>query len=98
MGSNDRYDERTYGADEVYDEGAHPENRKDAEYDEDDYEYANAEGSVVEDDGSFLGESLAWLLFLSGLALFLFPEPATSTLGVGLMVASIVVWIADALF
>jgi hypothetical protein len=47
-----------------------------------------------EGDGRWLTRSLAWALVLAGLAMFLFPEPASSLLGIGLIVAGLVVWVA----
>lgn len=45
-----------------------------------------------EDDDSWLGIGLASILLIVGALLFLFPEPGTSLLGIGLMVAGLVVW------
>ncbi|WP_089817705.1 hypothetical protein [Halomicrobium zhouii] len=52
-------------------------------------------GGREADDG-WLTRGLAWALLLTGLALFLFPEPATSMLGIGLIVAGLVVWVVSA--
>ena len=92
MSSTDPYDEddRTY-AEEVYEEDVYGD---DEAYGGGPHEDAYAD---KEDDGGFLGESLALILFVVGIALFLFPEPATSTLGLILMGAGVLVWAADAL-
>lgn len=47
-----------------------------------------------ESDDGWLGIGLAGTLLLTGVILFLFPEPATSMLGIGLIVAGLVVWVA----
>lgn len=47
-------------------------------------------------DDSWLTRGLASMLLLSGILMFLFPEPATSLLGIGLIVAGLVVWVATA--
>jgi|GEM_PF-2863391 len=49
-----------------------------------------------ETDDSWLTRGLAWALLLAGFALFLFPEPATSMLGIGLITAGLVVWVLSA--
>ena len=46
-----------------------------------------------EADDSWLTSGLAWALLATGLVLFLFPEPATSMLGIGLIVAGLAVWV-----
>jgi hypothetical protein len=51
---------------------------------------------AAEDDG-WLGEGIAGTLLLVGVVLFLFPEPATSALGIGLVTLGVLVWVADAL-
>ena len=50
-----------------------------------------------EGDDSWLGMGLASILVVSGVLLFLFPEPATSLLGIGLIVAGLAVWVASAM-
>lgn len=50
-----------------------------------------------EGDDSWLTRGLAWTLLLSGVVLFLFPEPATSMVGIGLIVAGLVAWVATAI-
>lgn len=51
---------------------------------------------VREGDDTWLTRGLASMLLVTGLILFLFPEPATSMLGIGLMVAGLVVWTVTA--
>jgi len=46
-----------------------------------------------EGDDSWLTRGIAWALLATGLVLFLFPEPATSMLGIGLITAGLVVWV-----
>jgi len=48
-----------------------------------------------DDDDSLLGEGLAGLLLLAGIALFLFPEPATSGIGILLIATGVAVWLLD---
>lgn len=48
-------------------------------------------------DGDYLlGLSLGGLLLVAGVLLFLFPEPATSTVGIGLAIVGAVLLVADA--
>lgn len=47
--------------------------------------------------GSWWGESLSSILLITGLVLFIFPEPATSALGVILMLAGAFGWIVSEL-
>lgn len=54
-----------------------------------------AEGDVDRSDGSWLDEGLITLLFLVGIGLFIFPEPATSGLGVVLIATATVLWLLD---
>lgn len=72
----------TYGEDR-YDERLHDDDR--AEYDRD------------ADDGTWLDEGLITLLLVAGVALFLFPEPATSGLGILLIGVGVLAWIVDLL-
>lgn len=46
-----------------------------------------------EADDSWLTSGLAWALLGSGVVLFLFPEPATSMVGIGLIVAGLAAWV-----
>lgn len=46
------------------------------------------------DDG-WLGGGLVTLLLVAGIVLFLFPEPATSALGIFLVIAGAVLWVID---
>lgn len=50
----------------------------------------------VEEDDSWLDEGLFTALVLVGAALFLFPEPSTSLLGVVLMIFGGIGWLVDA--
>ena len=100
MSSTDPYgddDDRTY-TEEAYEEDEY----RSADYPEDDYgtdtyDESYDDSYAEDDDEGILGESLALLLFVVGLVLFLFPEPGTSTLGLVLMVAALFVWAADAI-
>jgi hypothetical protein len=47
-----------------------------------------------EDDGGLLGIGLATLTLVVGVILFLFPEPATSTLGLVLLAIGAVMWLS----
>lgn len=47
------------------------------------------------EDGSWWDEGLITLLFLVGIGLFIFPEPATSGLGIALIATAAVLWLAD---
>ncbi|MFC6825597.1 hypothetical protein [Halopelagius fulvigenes] len=47
------------------------------------------------DDDSWLDEGLITLLIVSGALLFLFPEPATSAVGIVLLGIGIIAWAAD---
>ena len=58
-------------------------------------EEARDETSVEEDD-SWLGEGLFSLLVIVGVILFIFPEPATSMLGVILIFLGAVGWLVSA--
>lgn len=51
----------------------------------------------TDDADTWLGEGVATLLLAVGLALFLFPEPASSTLGILLMLGGLLIWLAEAL-
>lgn len=48
------------------------------------------------DDDTWLDEGVYTLLILVGVALFLFPEPGTSMVGVLLMIAGGIGWVIDA--
>lgn len=68
-----------------------------------DAEYGGAEtggggGGVSTDEdegGSWWDEGLITLLLVGGLALFLFPEPATSAVGIVLMGVGLLAWAID---
>lgn len=73
--------------------------------DDDEMIESTPSGDVVEDDiagdgpdeedGSWLDEGAISLLLLAGVALFVFPEPATSALGIVLISIGVVAWLAD---
>jgi hypothetical protein len=50
-----------------------------------------------EDGGSWWDESLITLLLVVGVVLFVFPEPATSGLGILLITAGVIAWLIDLL-
>ena len=56
-------------------------------------EYDEAYGD--EDDGSWWDEGLIGTVLLAGLVLFLFPEPATSAVGIFLLALGAVAWAVD---
>ncbi|QLG26016.1 hypothetical protein HUG10_05725 [Halorarum halophilum] len=56
-------------------------------------------GDVVpegEDGGSWWDEALISILLVAGVVLFIFPEPATSMLGIVLIAVGVVAWLIDA--
>lgn len=53
-------------------------------------------GSPRTDDDTWLDEGIYTLLILVGVALFLFPEPGTSMVGILLMIAGGIGWVIDA--
>lgn len=69
--------------------------RTDADEEGTDERYAEDEYS--EDDGSWLDEGLIAVLLIVGVALFLFPEPGTSLVGIILITIGALAWIVDAL-
>jgi hypothetical protein len=48
-----------------------------------------------DEDDSWLGEGMITLLIVAGAVLFLFPEPATSALGIVLLGIGVFGWLAD---
>ncbi|MFC7079078.1 hypothetical protein [Halorussus caseinilyticus] len=48
-----------------------------------------------EDDDSWLSEGLIGTFLLVGVALFFFPEPATSAVGIAMVAMGVVAWIAN---
>lgn len=46
-------------------------------------------------NGSMAGLGLVGLLLIAGIILFIFPEPATSGLGITLIVIAIIVWVVQ---
>ncbi|WP_254544433.1 hypothetical protein [Halomarina pelagica] len=67
----------------------------------DDRAYTDREGDGEtvgrDDDGGWLDEGAISLVLVVGLALFLFPEPATSLVGIALMGIGVVAWVIDAI-
>lgn len=51
----------------------------------------------TEDEEMWLDEGLITLLLVVGVGLFLFPEPATSTIGMALIAVGLIAWAADKL-
>ena len=49
-----------------------------------------------EDGGSWWEEGVITVILITGVVLFLFPEPATSMLGIVLIVIGVVAWLVDA--
>lgn len=66
------------------------EDTYDGTVDEDTYDDTAREG-----DGTWLDEGLITLLLVAGIVLFLFPEPATSGLGILLLLAGGTLWLVD---
>lgn len=85
--SNDPY---TDDRDEAYE----------VEYRDDEYsEVASDDAGATADERGGDGwwdEGLVGLLLVAGLALLLFPEPATSGIGVGLLSVGAALWVLDA--
>lgn len=71
------------------------------EYAEDDYaehpyeEEYSAEYERADEEGTWLDEGLITLTIVAGVVLFLFPEPATSGLGILLIAIGVVAWLID---
>ena len=62
-------------------------------------ETPDATGATADPEGEGSWWSEAWIsvVILVGVALFLFPEPATSMLGIALILLGVGAWIVDAL-
>lgn len=58
-------------------------------------EGASTSDASDEDGGNWWDEGLIALLLVSGVILFLFPEPFTSTLGIVLIVVGSIAWLVD---
>jgi len=58
---------------------------------------ARMEDAESDDDDGWLGEGVITLALVAGLVLFLFPEPATSAVGIALVGLGVVAWVADRL-
>ncbi|GAB3669734.1 hypothetical protein GCM10028856_18040 [Halopiger thermotolerans] len=73
-----------------------PARRDEADYpDEGTYEGTADSYSDEDDDGSLWDEGLITLLIVAGVVLFLFPEPATSGLGILLLSVGVLAWLVD---
>lgn len=82
-----RVDDEPYPEDDpraVYDHDMPGEDRYDA--------YGEVPG---EEKSSWLDEGTILALFVLGVVLLLFPEPATSTVGLGLIAVAVVAWAID---
>ncbi|MFB6163825.1 MAG: hypothetical protein ABEJ31_01565 [Haloarculaceae archaeon] len=66
-------------------------------YRREDDEYAGERPAAAADDDGWWDEGLISLTLLVGVALFLFPEPATSVLGIALIFLGGFAWVVDAL-
>lgn len=62
---------------------------------EDRFEGDAADRPSGNDDESWLDEGLITLLIVAGALLFLFPEPATSAVGIVLLGVGLIAWVAD---
>ncbi len=60
-----------------------------------DQSYRGDEARTDDDEGTWLDEGLITLTLVAGVALFLFPEPATSGLGILLIGVAVVAWLVD---
>ena len=84
------------GADEEYDETNAGETAyEDRAYDETAYDATYGDREVAAEDNGWWDEGLITLLLVVGVVLFVFPEPATSALGVLLIVAGLIAWLVD---
>ena len=63
----------------------------------DDADESHAEDASDDVDGSWWDEGLVSLFLVCGVVLFLFPEPTTSFVGIGLIIVGTVAWLIDAL-
>lgn len=64
-------------------------------YDEEPYEDADGSPYDEDDSGSLWDEGLITLLIVGGVALFLFPEPVTSGVGILLLSIGVIAWLVD---
>ncbi|MFC4451619.1 hypothetical protein [Halorussus aquaticus] len=67
----------------------------DADYDGTEGEYDGQTARANDDEGSWWDEGLIGALLLVGVVLFLFPEPATSAIGIGLVTIGVIAWLID---
>lgn len=74
------------GVEEEYDETA-----RGGAYEDEPY------GDDYDEDESWLDEGVIAFTLIAGLALFLFPEPATSAAGIVLLLVGSIAWLADAM-
>ena len=81
-----------YDVDETY-----PEDDPRAVYDNDlpGEDRYDAYGEVPGEESGWWDEGVIATLFVVGLTLLLFPEPATSTVGLALIAVALVVWAID---
>lgn len=89
MVDDDRYTEteHTEIENKEYGEERHPREVEDRPY----------VAEEDEDEGGWWDEGMITLLIIAGAALFLFPEPGTSAIGILLLAAGVGGWIVDAL-
>lgn len=76
--------------------GGDVEEREETREADDPYEEARVEDEYGEHEGWF-DEGVIALTLVVGLALFLFPEPATSAVGIVLLLVGSIAWLADAM-
>jgi hypothetical protein len=57
--------------------------------------YQASDASRTDEDDSRLDEGLIGLVLVAGVALFLFPEPVTSAVGIGLVAIGAIAWVID---
>ena len=96
---DDEYGDETAGRDEYTDDVYGDDEYGDDEYvGDDDYDTEYDSAYAEEDEGgSWWDEGLIGLLLVTGVVLFFFPEPFTSTVGIALIALGVIAWIADAL-
>lgn len=77
-------DDRTEAWSDPDDDDIYSQERHDDEFDH-----------GADEGGTWLDEGLISLVIIAGVVLFLIPEPATSGLGVFLIVAGAIAWVID---
>ena len=97
MSGNENYDDRRvpdertdYDDDRAWESADADEVARATAAGDDEIVYADGR----EGDDGWLGEGLGVALVLTGILLFVIPEPASSVTGLGLIVIGLVVWIA----